>query len=148
MRKAVALVAVICVALAAPAAVGAGDTSRYRGAFELTGTMSFILKKSREGKFVFKYSWDDFPLLCESGPETSSSFLESRQKVENRRFSATAVDNPQNPGARLSLNGKLVGPRRAEGTLRIRGDRVPIDPEGDRKRTCESGRVAWTAKTV
>lgn len=144
MRKAVALVAAISVALAAPTAVGAGRTSKYTGDFAVTGTMSFQLKKSRDGKFVFKYSWDDFPLLCESGLQTSSSFIENRQNVKDRRFKATAVDNQSNPGARLSLRGKLVGPRRAEGTLRIRGDRVPIDSGG--KDQCESGRVEWTAR--
>jgi len=106
--------------------------------------MSFELKKSRNGKTVVKYTWEDFPLLCDSGPKTSSDFLAFGQKVRRGKFDAVAVDNQSNPGARLKLEGKLKGPRNAEGTLRIEGKRVPLDGGG--KDRCDSGKVAWTAQ--
>jgi len=147
MKKLIALVAVAAVVLSAPAAVGAGNRAKYKGAFEVTGTMSFVLKEARTGRKVVRYSWEAFPLRCEGKlAPTSSGFLEFSQQVNRGNFRAEAVDDQTNPGARLSLRGELVGRGRAEGTLRIRGDRVPVDGPG--RGDCTSGTVRWTAEKV
>ena len=145
-KKVVVFVVAASLTLVAPIAHGGGDRSTYKGAFETTGTMRFILERTDGGKRVINFRWVRFPLACEGGSETSSSYLEFRQKVENRRFSAEAVDNPDNPGSRLSMEGRLVGPSKAVGTLRIRGKRVPLDGPG--RDECDSGTVGWRAEKL
>jgi len=146
VRKLIALIAVASVTLAAPTAVGAGSRSKYKGDFEETGTMSFTLKQSQNGKKVINFSWVQFPLRCQGGAGTLSSRLLFGQQVKRKHFSAEAVDDPDNPGARLSMEGKLIGQNDASGTLRIRGKRVPLN--GGARRECESGTVGWRAEKV
>jgi hypothetical protein len=123
---------------------GATFTS-YRGTFEPSGVVRFDLKKTANGKSVVNFKWARLPLDCENGPETTGSRLLFEVQVERRQFFASAVDDPDNPGARLELEGELVGTDRAKGTLRIRGRRVPVD-QGPRQ-NCDSGVLSWSART-
>ncbi len=146
MRKLIAVVGVVSVAFAATTAVGGLNRSMYRGDFEETGRMSFTLERFQNGKRVINFSWKQFPLDCQGRARTSSGHLEFSQKVERRRFSAEAVDDADDPGSRLSMAGRLVGQRNAQGTLRIRGKEVPLD--NGSVRNCESGTVGWTAERL
>ena len=144
MRKCIALAAVSAVALTAPGSVSAGQGKvKYLGGFEATGTLSFVVERTRSGKKVFRYKWNDFPLDCRSGPETSSSRLTYAVRVENKRFSARAVDNIRDPGAFLRIRGEFQGTSSASGTMRLEGKNVPVDSGG--RKNCDSGRVGWTA---
>ena len=144
MKKLVAFAAVVAVALAAPTAVGAGQgKTKYLGQFESSGDLSFVVKKTKNGKKVFNYKWEGFPLDCRGTPETSSSNLTFSVKVKNKKFETQAVDDQQNPGALLKLKGELNGKTEANGTMSIEGKNVPVDSGGRKK--CDSGKVGWTA---
>ena len=144
MRKLVALAGAIAVALSAPTAVGAGQgKTKYFGEFVPAGDLSFVVKKTENGKRVFNYKWAGFPLDCRGTPETSSSNLNFSVKVENKRFETQAVDDQQDPGALLKLKGELNGQSSANGTMSIEGRNVPVDSGGKKK--CDSGKVDWTA---
>ena len=142
--KLAALTALAVTAVAAPSAQAA--ERKYEGAFVPSGTLSFVVKKSGDGKKVVNYRWDDFPLDCRGGDEKSSSFLEFSIRVRRGKFSTVAVDNPDNPGARLQLEGRLIGRNNAKGTMRLEGRRVPVDGPG--RENCDSGRLNWTAARV
>ena len=147
MRKHIALAAVLAVALTAPGSVSAGQGKvKYVGSFEPTGTLSFVVEKTKRGKKVFRYKWNDVPLDCRSGPETSSSRLTYAVRVKNKKFSARAVDNVSDPGAFLRINGEFQGSTSATGNMSLEGKNVPVDSGG--RRNCESGRVGWTALTA
>jgi hypothetical protein len=142
MRSRIGLVA-LAVALVLPAVAGAGqDKTRYLGSFESSGTLQFVVKKTDRGKKVFNFRWTDFPLDCKGGEDTSSNGLTFGVRVRNGRFETQAVDNPDNPGSRLFLEGRLEGVS-ASGTMRLRGKRVPVDGPG--RKECDSGTVDWSA---
>ncbi len=147
MRKLIAVVAVSAVALTVPGSAGAGQgKAKYFGGFEGTGDLSFVVKKSKNGKKVFNFKWVGFPLDCQGAPETSSNKLSFSVKIEKNKFRTQAVDNQDKPGALLKLKGKLKGKSLANGSMRIEGKRVPVDSGGTAK--CDSGKVGWTASTL
>jgi len=148
VRRFVAIVATTAVALAAPSAAEAGKTTSYDGAFAPSGALQFDVKQTSNGKKVLKFRWTDFPLACRGGPETSSSRLRFAVDVSQKRFRTSAVDDQDHPGALLKLNGKLIGQDAAVGSMRIRGDRVPIDRGTDKRKQCDSGRLRWTATAL
>jgi hypothetical protein len=146
MRKLIAIVAVSAVALAVPGSAGAGQgKSKYTGGFVPTGDLSFVVKKAKNGKKVFNFKWAEFPLDCQGTPETSSNKLSFSVRVKDKKFSAQAVDNQDNPGALLKLKGQFTGKTLADGTMSIEGKKVPVDSGGRKK--CDSGQVSWSATT-
>ena len=146
MRKLIAMAAVSAVALAAPGSAGAGqDRTKYVGAFEPTGSVSFVVKKTNNGKKVFNFEWAGFPLDCRGTPETSSDGLTFAVPVKQGEFktSAADTDNRGNVDALLKLGGEFASRTSASGTMRIEGKEVRIDGGG--RKNCDSGRVDWVA---
>ena len=143
MRKQLALAGVCVVGLVAPTTVGAA-TKSYNGTFEPGGTLSFKVKNTNNGKKVKAFTFVGFPVQCNSGPETTSGNLSFAPKVKDKKFEADAIlGNPSNPQARLTLLGKLKGGGEAEGTMKVKGSKVPIDPSGSGN--CSSPKTDWTA---
>jgi hypothetical protein len=147
MRKLIAIAAVSAVALSVPGSAGAGQgKTKYFGAFQPTGELSFVLKKANNGKKIFNFKWAGFPLDCQGTPRTSSDKLSFAVRVKDRQFQTRAVDDENDPGALLKLKGELRGKTLADGTMSIEGNKVPVDDGGRRK--CDSGTVSWTASTL
>ena len=143
MRKLLALAGVCVVGLVAPTTVGAA-TKSYNGTFEPGGTLSFKVKNTNNGKKVKAFTFLGFPVQCNSGSETTSGNLSFAPKVENKKFEAHAIlGNSNNPLAKLTLVGKLKGGGQAEGTMKVSGTNVPIDPSGSGN--CSSPKTDWTA---
>ena len=144
LRKVVALSGAIALVLFTPAGAGAGQAkTKYAGAFNPSGTLSFVVKPTNNGKKVFRFAWQAFPLDCKGGPETSSNRLNFAVRVKDKRFHAEAVDDAANPRAFLTLDGKFEGGGTASGTMRIKGRRVPVDSGG--RANCDSGKRGWSA---
>lgn len=144
MKKFAVAVLSAALMLSAPAAVGAGKKKAFAGSFKPAGTLQFDLKKTKKGKRVVNFEWDAFPLECDGGPKTSSGNLTFKVKVKKKEFSATAVPNADPKAAKLSLKGEFKGKRNAEGTMRLRGDKVPTDTTPDR---CDS-KHPWKASVI
>ncbi len=136
----------VAVALLAPSSVSAAG-KKFQGEFATGGTNSFTLKKAKNGKKVFNYEWVGFSLACDGGPETSSNGLTFKVAVKKKKFEAVATPNEAAPEkAKLTLSGKFTGKNTAEGTMRIKGSKVPLDGGG--RDNCDSGKVAWTASRL
>jgi ABC-type sugar transport system substrate-binding protein len=147
MKRFAALAGVLVVGLVAPATVGAAAKT-YVGVFESSGELGFKVKKTEHGKKIKEFDWFQFPLQCQSGPRTTTNGLSFAPKVRDRRFEAVAiVGNQGNPKAELRLTGKLKSGGSAEGTLKIEGRDVPLDPEPTSDK-CSSPKTSWTASVV
>lgn len=142
MKRTTALVIVLAITLFTPQALGAAKRS-YAGEFATSGTLAFDVKKSKRGKKVVEFRFKRFPLDCERGPNTVSGGLTFAVDVKRRKFETVALENPDNPKAKLKLDGRLQGRTAAKGSMSVEGRKVLVT-QGKRDR-CSSGDVPWTA---
>jgi hypothetical protein len=148
MRKQLALAGVLVAGLTAPIAL-AGQNKDFEGTIENGGTLSFKLKKTDNGKKVVKFTFIGMPADCKSGLESVSGEITFAIKVKSNKFDAKAVSgNPNNPNATLKVTGK-IDKSNAEGTLRVSGPNVLVDPGQDGvRRECDTGKENWLAGKV
>lgn len=140
--KRVLIGAGLVVALAFPATIIAG-IRHYEGTVDEGGTTRFVTKV-RHGEtikvrqFVFKH----VPMQCDDGPSTVDDVgtpppamrVNARHRFQGNFSSAGGRKH-------LHIDGKLKHHgRKAEGTLRVRGD------FGGSATNCDTGRDHWSAK--
>jgi len=137
-RILVPLALVIALAVPAPAAAA---TRSYSGDVGGAATLSFTLKK-RQGKSTVKdFLFEQVPVQCAAGANTTSGHLTFGMKVEGKKFGAKAEDGA---GSELQVDGKLKQQgKQARGTLRVHGA-VPTD-DGGRGTNCDTGVLHWNA---
>lgn len=145
-----AALACACV-LILPAGAGAAVT-RLAGDIEPKGSVWFNVQKFKraDGKRIVRitnFHFRKLPLTCKGDAESITSFLTLKPRVRNNEFEQVAVarDAGGKTIARLTIKGELrKRGTKASGTIRVAGDKVPVDSGGNRK--CTSGRLSWTAK--
>lgn len=144
MKRIAALAIVVAITLFTPHALGAAKRS-YAGAFATSGTLKFAVEKNRNGKKVVNFRFEDFPLSCESGPETVAGGLTYAVRVRRGKFDTVAIDQTREGEvrAKLRLEGRLLGKANAEGSLKIAGRKVLV--ESRRREDCTSPNTPWTA---
>jgi hypothetical protein len=137
-------VTVLAALVAAGSAMGAGGKlKQFSAMFEYGGTISFELKKSRDGRKVRLISIDDIAADCE-GQRGELEFVikGSTPVLENRKF---AVRSESTTGGEAVVKGKFSPKfKRAEGTARVSGEF--FFKEGPA--TCDSGKQEFAAKVT
>lgn len=153
-RLPIVLSTVLAAALiAAPAPAGAGST-RLKGPIDPSGSVWFNVEthKRADGKRIVRvadFHFRKLPLRCEGEDETITSFLALKPRVIDGEFAQEAViRNSQGKViARLNLAGEIRRRgKRGNGTIRVAGDKVPVDSGGSKR--CRSGRLNWKASAA
>lgn len=134
-RMFVALAVVGSALLLAGAATG--ETTHYRGPIRPSGTLSFKLTKKHDIlRLRNGFSFSRLPLLCLRRNETTSGSLTFPVNVHHKKFKAVAKSH--SGSASLVMKGTFRHHfRKAVGTIRIQGKKVPLDSGG--KGDCDSG---------
>jgi hypothetical protein len=138
--KRIACLITACLLLV-PASAGAGETS-YRGLAADEPSVSFTAKlRDDDPVKVTKFKFFNILLACNEGQilvDNERSPLPA-MKVENNRFGDRFTSTS---GQEVKVSGKFTNKgRKAEGTLRVKGDFVASD--GTPLTGCDSGRVRW-----
>jgi hypothetical protein len=135
----IALIVILALALALPAEAVAARS--YSGDFDGSGALSFKLAKRKGKTKVKEFEFEQVPVVCDSGPETTSGHLNFSPRVRRKEFRARGHNDA---GGRVRVKGKLKNKRkRAEGTFRIFGT-IPTD-DGGTGVDCGSGTISWNA---
>jgi hypothetical protein len=140
-----ALVLLVALALALPAN-GIASSRGYSGAFDPAGTLSFKVKKKHRKTRIREFRFEQVPITCDAGPDTTYGHLKFGVKVKKRKFHAAAVHDPPGPqeGSTLKLDGKLTDKgRHVDGTLRVFGS--PPLGSGSIGTSCHTGTRPWSA---
>jgi hypothetical protein len=136
---------VVASVLALPARSVASSHS-YSGAVDPAGTLSFKVKKKHGKTRIKRFEFEQVPITCDAGPDTTFGHLEFAVKVKKKKFHAAAVHDPhgQQEGSTLKLDGKLTDKgRHVEGTLRVFGS--PPLGSGSVGTSCHTGTRPWSA---
>jgi hypothetical protein len=138
--------AVLAAALTIPAGAAA-STHGYSGAFDPSGTLAFKVKKRHGKARVTKFRFEQVPITCDAGADTTFGKLEFAVKVKRKKFHVVAVHDPrgQQEGSTLKIDGKLKNHgRHVDGTLRVFGS--PPLASGDTGISCHTGTRPWSAE--
>lgn len=144
MRAVAVLLVALGVTLVTPPGVGAAGR-QYAGAFESGGRHGFTVVDGQRGQRLSRYGWSGLPIGCEGGPRVTGGSVGGRMPVVDGRFKVVATASNFKE-SKLTLRGVLKGSMTAEGTIRIRGTKVPVTGGGFAN--CDSGKVAWTAAAL
>jgi hypothetical protein len=137
--------AALAVALTIPAGAAA-STHGYSGTVDPSGTLSFKVKKKHGKTRVRAFRFEQIPVTCDAGADTTFGKLEFAIDVKRKKFHAVAVHRPDgSEGSTLKLRGKLTDKgRRATGTIRVFGS-PPLE-SGNTGVNCHTGKRPWSAE--
>ena len=143
MRR-VLIPAVLAAALTIPAGAVASSHA-YSGAVDPSGTLSFKVKKKHGKTRVRAFRFEQIPVTCDAGADTTFGTLDFGIKVKRKKFHAVAVHQPHgSEGSTLKVRGRLTGgARHATGTIRVFG--APPLGSGNPGVNCHTGKRPWTA---
>lgn len=131
--------AAVVVVLAAAAALAA--TRTYRGEIDGDPKATVRLNVDRDDDAVVGFKVKQLFLACDGGVEArlGTALIDGEATIGDRgRFKLKGED----PKLKLAVRGRLLGKRRAEGTVVYSGPTTV----GGQRRDCTSGKVGWTAK--
>jgi hypothetical protein len=147
----VAVVAVAALAIAA-SALAKGDpwAAKYKGAPDSGGVVKFGTETLNGKHVVYGLKLRRIPVTCtgDAGPpnDTSDGDVSIQFKIKGKKIHYQATASNSELDSTLNFDGKLThGRSKAEGTLQIHGDLVPVNNSQTIARPCDSGVLHWTA---
>jgi hypothetical protein len=139
-RQAIVIVGALVALLAATAALAATRTYDGQIKGDPKSSVALNVKKLQNGdRQVRSFVAKDLLISCRSGEaRLESAAIRGRVPVKRRgRFEVTGSSGEQ----KLTVAGKVVGKRKAEGTVHYSGPTV-VD---DELQACDSGKLDWVA---
>jgi hypothetical protein len=154
-RRLTTLLALIVVGVLAVAAVAIAKKDPWAGKYKGTGTTGGTIKFHTETlgskHKIFGLKFLRIPVTCtdNSGdPPTDSSDgqVNTLIRIKGKKFHYRANASSPSLKSTLVFDGKLTHSRsKAEGTIHIYGDLVPVNNSTTISRPCDSGVLDWTA---
>ena len=144
MKKTITAVIATCAVALAPAVADAAKT-KFSGAIQPSGTLSFTVKdkKSTGDLTVVKLAWKDLPVTCKGEAQTTDGGLSFTVPVKGSGFKARALlGDTKNPDARAVIIGKFKG-EVVSGTIDVSGTKLPTNDGNEAN--CASGKLDWKA---
>jgi hypothetical protein len=116
-------------------------TQTYKGAIkgDKKSSVALKVKRSDGARKVRSFVAKDFVISCRTtDARLESATITALVRVDDKgRFKVTGASGQQE----LKVTGKLIGKRRAKGTVRYSG---PTEVDGT-SQDCDSGRLDWRA---
>jgi hypothetical protein len=146
--------AAIAIGIVSTAAIAVAKKDPWAGKYAGAGTTGGTIKFHTEtlvGKHkIFGLQFLKIPVTCSDGAQpatdTSDGQVNTLIKVKGKKFHYTANASSQTLKSTLVFDGKLThGRSKAEGTIHIFGDLVPVNNSATISRPCDSGVLNWTA---
>jgi len=145
------LVALItCLVIAGGIALADPHAGKLRGSIRPAGKAMLEIDYRRiDGARFREYSWtlNRVPLTCEGGPAISRAPVDGSLFVRNKFADGQAFGLTEGSGSLedpvylAKVIGRMRGPDRARGIVRVRGSSVPLRGGGHDE--CDSGRLRW-----
>lgn len=149
---AVLSLAVIAVLAVAAVAIAKKDpwAAKYKGAGATGGTIKFHTETLNGKHKLYALTFLRIPVNCSDGAQptadTSDGQVNTLVKIKGKKFHYTANASSPTLKSTLVFDGKLTHSRsKAEGTIHIFGDLVPVNNSTTISRPCDSGVLSWTA---
>jgi hypothetical protein len=153
-RRTLAVLGLAVVAVLAVAAVAIAKkdpwAGKYAGTGATGGTIKFHTETLVRKHKIYGLQFLKIPVTCSDGAQpatdTSDGQVNSLIKVKGKKFHYTANASSATLKSTLVFDGKLThGRSKAEGTIHIFGDLVPVNNSTTISRPCDSGVLSWTA---
>jgi hypothetical protein len=153
-RRLGTIVSLVIVAVLAVAAVAIAKkdpwAGKYKGAGATGGTIKFHTETLVSKHKIYGLKFLKIPVNCSDGAEpatdTSDGQVNTLIKLKGKTFHYTASASSPSLKSTLVFDGKLThGRSKAEGTIRVYGDLVPVNNSTTISRPCDSGVLDWTA---